>query len=102
MSHGWQTPRSRNENWIHGRKTPGLRSFTHRRLRFLEPATTQLLLRHARQVRLDIENRRAVQHVDAAHEQCGTLAPQQRDDREAKWIRPSRRARREHAVRTGI
>jgi hypothetical protein len=42
--------------------------------RFREPASTKLLGRDPGQVGLDVENRRAVEHVDASYAQAGAAA----------------------------
>src|SRR5438874_13245645 len=65
-----------------------------------QPTAPELRVRDAREVRLDIENRRAIEHVDAADEQPRTFTAQQCNDRQPDWIRPLRRPGGEHAVRT--
>src|SRR5437773_1987139 len=47
------------------------------RFSFGEPAPAQFLFGDAREIGLDIENRRAVEHVNAAHMQIGAVAPKQ-------------------------
>src|SRR5258708_25661057 len=44
---------------------------------FGKPAAANRVLRDARQIRLDIENGRAVHHVNAAYAHLTALAPQQ-------------------------
>ena len=46
-----------------------------------EPAAAQCLLANAGQVRLDVEDGRTVEHVDAAHVQSKTFATQEFYDR---------------------
>ena len=62
------------------------------------PASFQLLRRNTRHVRLDVEDRRAVEHVHSMHVQLVALATQQLDDRERDRIRPQWRSRCEYAV----
>ena len=68
--------------------------------RFLKPSSPQLLGGNAGQVRLDIENGSAVEHVDTANMQPRSLAPDQFHDRESDGIGPSRRTGGEDSVRT--
>jgi hypothetical protein len=78
------------------------RSFTPPPLRLCQPAAPQLFPRHARQVGLEIEDGRAVEHIHAPDVQSPSLAPQEFDDREPNRIRAVRGARREDAVRTVV
>src|SRR5206468_2735433 len=50
------------------------------------------------EVWLDIENGRAVEHVDAAYVQVGAIAAQQLDRGQSNWIGTQRRSGRKHAV----
>jgi hypothetical protein len=45
-------------------------------LRFGEPSARQLLRRHAREIRLEVRDRRAIQHVEAADAQAQPLSPE--------------------------
>lgn len=69
---------------------------------FGHPTSAQFVGWNAGQVGLDVENWRAVQHVDAVDMQQATLATEEFDDRQAYWIGPSRRSRGEDAVRAII
>src|SRR5450631_2520684 len=49
------------------------------RFGFRQPTAAQLLFRNTRQIRLDVEYRCAVKHVDTADEQLVSVAPQELD-----------------------
>src|ERR1700688_3379731 len=72
------------------------------RFDIVEPAAPQFFDRDARQIRFDVQNCRAVEHVDAADGQPATVATEQPDDTEADWIRAARRTRREHTMRPRV
>jgi hypothetical protein len=48
--------------------------------RLRQPAPPQSLRRHVREIRLDIENRSSVQHIDTPDAQYRTLPAEQLDD----------------------
>ena len=64
-----------------------------------QPAALDLILWHARKIRLDVEDGRAVEHVDAVHSQLRAVAAEQPHDSQADGIGTLGRARGEHAVR---
>ena len=51
-----------------------------------QPAAAQLLGRNVRQVRFDVEHRRAVEHVDPRDAQRAAVTADQFDDGQADWI----------------
>ena len=63
------------------------------------PAAPKRLGSDTRQVGLDVQDRRAVEHVDAARRGARAVASQQLDDRQADRVGAPRRARGEDAVR---
>ena len=67
-----------------------------------KPAAAERAFRDTRQVWLNVEKRRAVEHIDTAYPQPRALPPEQLDDSEGDGIRPTRRPRREHTVRTAV
>jgi len=77
----------------------GLLSFPPSGFGLGEPASTEPLGRHTRQIRLEIQDRRAVEHVDARDAQHAAVARDQLDDRQPDRVGTLRRARREDAVR---
>src|SRR5687767_13116451 len=52
-----------------------------------QPAAAQLLVRHVRQVWLDVEDRSSVDHVEAADVQAVAIAAEQLDDRQGDRVR---------------
>src|SRR5688500_10121951 len=67
--------------------------------RFRQPPATKPIGGYVRQVRLDIEDGRAVQHVDTGDAKAAPIAAEQFDDRQSDRVRALRRTGREHAVR---
>src|SRR6185312_500376 len=59
---------------------------------FGQPPATQSLLGNAGQIRLDVENRRSVQHVHPTNVKICTFAPEQFYSRHANGIGPVGRA----------
>src|SRR5215469_1592066 len=55
-----------------------------------KPAAAERGFRDTRQVRLDVENGRAVEHIDTAYPQPRALPPEQLDDSEGDGIGPTR------------
>jgi hypothetical protein len=72
------------------------------RLGLGQPAAAQLRFGNTRQVGLDVEDGRAVEHVDASDVEPRPVAPQQLDDGEGDRVRPPRRAGGEDAVRSVV
>ena len=68
-------------------------------LSFRQPAASQLLCGNAGHVRLDVQNRRSVQHIDAAHMECAPFAAKQFHDGEADGIGAARRTGSKDTVR---
>ena len=83
--------------WISERERRRQEADRHLRLR--QPPAPQLLDRNSRHQRLDIENRRPIQHIDAADVQLAPFAPKQFDNRQPNRIRTPRRPRRKHSMR---
>src|SRR5579871_2014711 len=67
-----------------------------------QPAAPQLLRGNAAQIGLNVQDRRAIQHVDSANVQVAALAAEQLKDSQANRIRPPRRPCREDPVRPVI
>jgi hypothetical protein len=67
---------------------------------FCQPSSAQRLHRDAGQVRLDIENGRSIEHVDASNVQVSVLAAKQLDDGKTNGVRPTGRSSGKHAVRS--
>ena len=57
---------------------------------FIEPAAPELLRRNAGQIRLDVEDRRPVQHVHPGDEQLRPVPSQERHDGEPDRVRAAR------------
>ena len=72
------------------------------RFGFRHPAAAQALLGDAGQIRLDIEDRSSVEHVDAPDVQGWTVATEEFDDREGDGIGAPGRPRGEDAVRAVV
>jgi hypothetical protein len=72
------------------------------RFGFRHPAAAQVLLGDAGQIRLDVEDRRSVEHVNAADVQGLTVATEEFDDGEGDGIGASRGSRREDSVRAVV
>ena len=70
------------------------------RLGLGKPAPAQLLLGNTRQVGLDIEDRRAIQHVHASDVQIRAFPAKQFNRGQGNWIRASRGAGREYTMLT--
>src|SRR5437868_5333389 len=68
-------------------------------LGFGQPAAPKLVGGDAGHIWLDVQDGRAVQHVDAAHVQVGALAAEQADDCKADGVWAARRAGGKNAVR---
>src|SRR5438874_9791859 len=71
-------------------------------LGFGQPAATKVFGGDAGHIRLDVQDGRAVQHVDAAHVQVRALPAEQADDCKADGVWPARRAGGKNAVRTVV
>ena len=69
-------------------------------LGFSEPPAAQLLFRNIREIGFDVEDRRAVEHVDAAHAKFVAVAGEQLDDGKRDGIRAARGAGGEDTVGT--
>src|SRR5207248_2623286 len=78
----------------------GLRGCVFAGFRFREPSAPEPFRRNIRQIRINVENRCAIEHVQTAHAQPRPFTAQQLDYCQPDRIRPARRARCEHAVRT--
>jgi len=77
-------------------------SFFLARFGFRQPAPPQFIQRNAGEVRLDIEDRRAIQHVETSDVQQGAFAAKEFEDGQAERIRPPGRAGSEDSVGTVI
>ena len=62
------------------------------RLGLRQPPPLQSLRRHAGEIRFDVEDGRAVQHVDAAHMEAWPIPTEQLDHGKADGVWSSRRA----------
>src|SRR5579862_468443 len=83
-------------NWRGRGRSLGLVRFAL--LRFRQPSAAQLFGRDVRHVGLEIENGRAVEHIDSANMEIGAFTAEQAHDGEADWVGAPGRARGEHAV----
>ena len=81
------------EEWISG---------TAPLLGFLEPPAAQLFDGDARQVRFDVEQRRAIEHVDTVNVEGVAVAAQKLDNGERDRIRTAGGACGEDAVHHGL
>jgi hypothetical protein len=69
---------------------------------FGEPATAHFFCRNAGKIRLEIENWRLIEHVDAAHIKKIAIAAEKFDYSKPDGIRTARRARRKDSVRKRV
>jgi hypothetical protein len=70
--------------------------------RFGQPSSAQLFGRDIRQIRLDIEDWRSVEHVHSTSMEARSISSQQFDNTQPNGIWPARRASREHSVRAVV
>src|SRR5271165_3957567 len=70
------------------------------RLGFCQPSSTQYLGGNARQVWLDIEDGRSIEHVDASNMQESVFAAKQSNDCETDRVRTTGRASGKDSVRS--
>src|SRR5579863_7513234 len=69
------------------------------RLSFRKPAAAEAFSRDAGHVGLDVEDGRAVEHIDSANVELGAVAAHQLDDGQRYGVGATRGARGEYAVR---
>jgi hypothetical protein len=72
------------------------------RLSLCDPTALKFFFRNAGQVRFDVEDRRAVQHIYSAHVQLVAVTMQQFNHSESDGIGTTRRACREYPMWTII
>jgi hypothetical protein len=69
------------------------------RLGFSDPAAAQLLCGNTCKVRLNVQDRRAVEHVHPVHVEHTAVAPSQFNNRERNGVGPTGRSRGKDAMR---